>query len=413
MHITKSAFILIFLLCNFTNLFAIILSTQEEIDNFPSTYPGVTNFQELIWIKGTDITNLDSLKHLEAIDKFLIGPCPRLKQIEGFENLTSVPNGVDIKDNDSLTVINGFDFIENYISRSSVVNNPMLESFSGFNSITGVGDIAILNCIALSSINAYDVLEHVSASLAIQDVPLVNLIGLSKVDSVEQGVFLNLTHLEDFSAFNSLKYIKDGMTIGSNPFIKNLTGLESLVYLGENGLAISDNPLLEHIDALIALTTIEGMLLINDNTNLTNIEGLENLVEAPSRGSIVRNSNLSLCSLENICEFLINDWDADFSENNIGCENLQEVLDGCQPSGLIENELNVPYIFPNPVQHIINFQEDLSPGSQVLIYNQIGNVERTMIVNSNSIDVSGLRAGSYYLKVKSSVQSSVFSFVKI
>jgi len=53
-------------------------------------------------------------------------------------------------------------------------------------------------------------------------------------------------------------------------------------------------------------------------------------------------------------------------------------------------------VYPNPAKHILN----IPPSSQVSLFNNIGQLQQVNNINSNTLDVSSLTSGIYFLKIK-------------
>ena len=76
----------------------IIFTTQEQIDNFQTNYPGCTEIEGDVTIYGDDITNLNGLSVLTSIGgDFLIGHYgypyngnPLLTSLAGLDNLETI-----------------------------------------------------------------------------------------------------------------------------------------------------------------------------------------------------------------------------------------------------------------------------------------------------------------------------------
>ncbi len=92
----------------------ITFTTQEQIDNFQTNYPGCTEIEGNVTINGDNITNLNGLSVLTSIGgDFLIGGCaylqcnPLLTSLTGLDNLTSIGSYLGIKNNYALTSICG------------------------------------------------------------------------------------------------------------------------------------------------------------------------------------------------------------------------------------------------------------------------------------------------------------------
>jgi hypothetical protein len=69
----------------------ILFTSQNEIDMFPSNYPGCHKIDGFLQIGGDDITNLDSLIALDSIQNELIfSYSPLLESLEGLNNLKHI-----------------------------------------------------------------------------------------------------------------------------------------------------------------------------------------------------------------------------------------------------------------------------------------------------------------------------------
>ena len=113
----------------------ITFSTQDQIDNFQSDYPGCTEIIGSVYIEGSDIQNLDGLNVLISIPSFLsIGSYyegnPMLTSIQGLENLTEI-GAIAIRNNVSLASLSGLQGISNTGS-IFIENNASLKEVTGY-----------------------------------------------------------------------------------------------------------------------------------------------------------------------------------------------------------------------------------------------------------------------------------------
>src|SRR5690606_39761607 len=73
-------------------------------------------------------------------------------------------------------------------------------------------------------------------------------------------------------------------------------------------LLIVQNPQLQNLNGLSTLTSIGGELHIELNSQLTDISGIQNINPASIGGvsglNIIDNATLSVCNLPNICAYL-------------------------------------------------------------------------------------------------------------
>jgi len=88
-------------------------SSQAEVDNFQSNYPGCFQLEGNVEINGIDITNLDGLDILISLGGVLeIFGNDALTSLSGLENLTSIGGDLSIRSNDALTSLTGLDNID-------------------------------------------------------------------------------------------------------------------------------------------------------------------------------------------------------------------------------------------------------------------------------------------------------------
>lgn len=118
------------------------------------------------------------------------------------------------------------------------------------------------------------------------------------------------------------------VTIGGG--IKNLIGLNGLKTIG-GSLMIEGNDSLVNLAGLDSLTTIGGSLYIRYNKALTSLAGLEHLQAGSITDlTICQNSSLSTCGFPGICSWLSSPLGvANIYYNAPGCNNIDEIVDGC------------------------------------------------------------------------------------
>ncbi len=95
-------------------------------------------------------------------------------------------------------------------------------------------------------------------------------------------------------------------------------------------------------------------------------------------------------------------------------EYVYAALGECSPSlGISEQNQEQLVIYPNPVADILHFNNNKTVDS-VSIYDLTGRMVLERIVNANSeiLNVSGLPAGVYFLKVKSEKKTETVRFIK-
>jgi len=218
----------------------------------------------------------------------------------------------------------------------------------------------------------------------------------------------NITNLTGLSVINS---IGGTLAIYNNDSLTNLSGLESLTFVGYS-LSLWENDTLSDISSLIGLTYVGGQLRISNNDLLANLYGLDN-VKADSIDAlyIVRNTNLSECAVQSVCDYLATpNADVTIMGNDDGCMNIYEVEQACITIHIHEGERHQEQIvfYPNPV--VSNgtlkgtFAEDRN--IYIHIFNNLGACLKTWHFTCQpntqqefSINLNDLPTGIYFVRV--------------
>lgn len=206
------------------------------------------------------------------------------------------------------------------------MNYPMCSIIDGNVIISGNGITNIDSLYPLTSVNGF---------LHIDNNPMLNtLSGLNNLTSIGGSLFIHNNELvTSLSGLNALVTIVGPMIISENDALENFNGLNSLTsIIGD--VTIDHNPSLVDLAALFSLTSINGNLAIRDNISLPTLTGLDNI----NHNTIINlyiedNTNLSLCAILSICNYLplgTIAYDVNISENSIGCASILEVETACQ-----------------------------------------------------------------------------------
>ena len=96
------------------------LESQQDVDEFQSTYGPCTELDETLRIAGDDITNLEPLSDLVRVESehglgFFIDGNPNLQSLAGLENLRTVNGRFHVSYNHSLSDLTGLAGLE-YVS---------------------------------------------------------------------------------------------------------------------------------------------------------------------------------------------------------------------------------------------------------------------------------------------------------
>ncbi len=325
----------------------IIFTTQTQIDSFQINYPNCTEISGYVLVSGSNINNFDSLIILNEIGGDLSidgGPLggghPLLKNLAGFDNLTTIGGNFYVKFNDSLASFSGIDNL------SSIGESLVITSNDAINNLTG-----------LNSLNTID----------------------GTLELWGNDLLSNLTGLE------SLTSIGGGLVLG-----------------GYFGPILFGNPQLTSLTALENLNSIGGDIVIRKQKKLTSLVGLEN-IEASSIYylSIYENQHLSTCDVQSICDYLSNPNSyVEIHDNDTGCNNQEEVEEACLVG--IHNTITNSRIkiYPNPATIDFYISVNALKTIEIDVYNLFGQVVLTNLKPDSKIDVSSLKAGIYLIDIK-------------
>ncbi|MCK9400608.1 MAG: T9SS type A sorting domain-containing protein [Bacteroidales bacterium] len=312
-------------------------TTQAQIDNFQSDFPGCTTIEGGVKISGNDISDLEGISVLDSIFGNLTigsnwkGNNPNLNNLDGLENLAYIGGTLLLNNNDNLVNIQGLSGLVK-VEEGIYISNDNLISLTGLEGIDSLyGNLNLQINDQLLNLTGLNNLKYIGGSLAFySNEGLINLVGLDnlttvagRVDIWGNLVLTSLTGLENLSSVGDL-------SIEYNESLTSLSGLEGMDSIGGD-MALIYNELLPNLTGLEGLTSIGGELWIKDNYSLTSLEGLDNIsAESISSIWIYNNQNLSDCNIQSICDYLADpNGQINIYRNAIGCDNPHEIADNC------------------------------------------------------------------------------------
>jgi len=280
----------------------ITFNTQEEINNFAVLYPNCTVISGDLSIvaplpaEDDVITNLTPLSQIAYVGgDVLISGNDSLNTLTGLENISLIGGTLQVQANaiSDMTGLNGLNVIGNRLlmADNNLVNLTGLE-----NLIYIGGSLTIVDHFEMTSLSGLDNLLIIGFDFILQDVQLLN----------------------DLTALSNITFLGGKLALDFLPALTDLAGLQNIINIGGDlnigGTGLTSVSALEH------LTAIGGQLIILDNDDLFELTGLENI--APNTilyVEITENDNLSVCSLENICTYLLQGLPATIENNGPGC----------------------------------------------------------------------------------------------
>ena len=207
----------------------IILTTQAQIDNFNTNYPGCTN-PKYLFINGA-------------------GASPAITNLAGLSSITQIINKLKIS-NTSITNLAALSNLTQIGDTLQLEHNALLTNI-GLNNLTRLGAIIFKDLPVLTSIDGLSNNTDSIGALNIDSTALTNLNGLSGIVRITNGIFY-------------------GLRIAHTP-ITSLSSLTSLSIV--NGYIILDDDTAITSIGLNNLTQCSGFLFANV-PNLTSIAGI-------------------------------------------------------------------------------------------------------------------------------------------
>ncbi|MDZ4707091.1 MAG: T9SS type A sorting domain-containing protein [Saprospiraceae bacterium] len=296
----------------------IVFSSQEQVDHFPTDYPGCNRILGDVTIAGPDIENLDSLIQLQYINgTFSIFSNTILTSMDGLSNLKSVLY-LDIE------------------------NNPLLPDLSGLSSLALTGGILIYNNLAITSLDGLGQLDY----NAINDIYVEANPNLSVCD-----VRSICSYLDDPLKTNSAYFAFNNVGCNSPSQVKTSCGTAlcpsgALILTTQSeidlfpatykdctilpGDLIIDGADITHLDSLKGITTLYGQLILQ-NTRLKSLNGIGFISPATiTHLSIQNNDSLAVCEMRLICDYLSDTTNTyTFTGNAPTCASSSAILTEC------------------------------------------------------------------------------------
>lgn len=324
----------------------VILSTQEEVDNFAqSGYCGITGDLQIgsraefengdVTIIDSDITNIEALSTLKFVGGGMyITQNKLLTSLNGLHNVVKTGYNIRIEENDLITSLQGLNSLKivgeksDQESKIDIVYNPSLVTLEGFDSLKEVKMLFIYDNNALVSLKGLESLEVVDWILGVESNE--NLVALDGLDNLKMvgALILQSYNVASIEALQNLTSAET-ITIAWTGHLTDLKGLDGLTGIGRlelfgnyglvslnglqnltiaNKISISGNTALSSISHLSGLTSIislegvtEWQMTVSDNDLLTSLDGLQNISQFKGKGWIGNNETLTnLCAIQNL-----------------------------------------------------------------------------------------------------------------
>ena len=337
----------------------ISFTTQSEIDNFQNNYPDCNHIEGNVIINGNGITNLNGLIVLYSIGGTFMVNNTVVTNLSGLGNLSSIGGELQIVGNDNLNSISELSNVTS-IGETLFIGHPIIDIWGNniLNSLTGLeqlttigGDVVIGENDALTSLTGLEQLTTIEGDLIIGDNnDLIDLTGLNNLINVVDLIIWGNDDLTSLTGLEQLATIGGHLDIYYNDLLNNLMSLNNITNIGgkldiydnnsltslsgldnvttiEGDLIISNNDVLSDLMSINNVTSIGGSLEVEDNDILTSLTGLDNIEEGSIIDLEIRdNISLSICNIENICQYLISpNGTVTIYNNSDGCNSQEEI----------------------------------------------------------------------------------------
>ncbi len=234
-----------------------------------------------------ELVSIPSFVSLESAPWIIIKKNNKLPAVDAFNNLRIIKNDLQISENESLELINGFETLDTINGALTLRLNTKLEEISAFNTLTYIHrNLDLIENDSLQRINGFQELEKIYGRY--------NVFGNNVLKELPPTYKLNEIDGETSSSWGS------GTMDISGDSINSLNGLRNL-------------------------KSIKGYFYIT-HTNLESLHGLENLDPMIfSTPNIRNNPKLSDCRIAYICEKIPTQQFCNISNNAEGCNNCEEI----------------------------------------------------------------------------------------
>ena len=237
----------------------ITFTSQKQIDNFTTNFPGCTQINGDLRIEENvinNITNLNGLSQIISIEGDLIVTSnSALITLKGLNNLTTIKGQLGIWRNASLENIGDLDHLKTITGNLTITKNASLVNLNGLNNLTSIEGLLRVK----------------------ENNLLTNLNGLNNVTHIGKDLWVgNNKNMKSLSGLENVKSIKGSLLISLNKSLMNIDGLKNLASI-EGSIKIWENASLANLNGLDNVTSIKGYTNIYDNASLANQKELEKL----------------------------------------------------------------------------------------------------------------------------------------
>jgi hypothetical protein len=374
------------------------LGNQSEVDQFLLDNPACTTLSGTILIEGNDITNLAAFQNIDSIMGTLaILNCHDLPNLSDLGNLKYIQT-LNIT---GFTLYSNFEGLNNLKQISGTLDLNYINtlvSFEGLLNLDYINRVQIMksNLSSIGDLNSIDSISSVSVSCSanLESVVLINLTNNYGLNFYDNRNLKSVTIENPFQNATSLSFFY-------NPLLSNLSGFENLKVIDTDrgGLFLGFNPLLSSTNAFNNVRLLSNLRIVNSEFDSLQFNALENISDSLV---IVNNALLSFCSVDAVCDKVLNDSLIRINNNLAECSTNQDVINACKLISADNTYLDKTlYLFPNPTDGVLNFKRnEINSNATANILNLNGKVMRSFkLLESSQINIKGLSPGIYFIEI--------------
>lgn len=229
----------------------------------------------------------------------------------GLNNYTEITGDLNIGDPNFITDINDLQYLS---------------------SLEKVGSLSI-SVDDLTSFNGLNNLTEVNGNFYVRSVNnnMLNFNGLNNLSTVNGNITITRSYFTDLTGLNNLDTISGNLEMSSCYALSSFLGFQAAT-IGGDFRVINCNFILD-LSGVESLTSINGDLIIQDNDDLTTLNGLQNLstVGSITIGDVSQSGwnapNQSLSDLCDIRDLVVNGSFTQFSvSNNLYNPSVNDML---------------------------------------------------------------------------------------
>ena len=341
-----------------------------------------------------DLSGLENLTNIGG--KLDIFNCGNLLTLNGLNNLQRIGNGISILNNYELQDISALQAVTDFNGDIRISESHSLESLNGLNNITSTYDITIQHNSILTNLEGLNGLQTVENMINIEvNAQLQNLHGLNNLTSS------NIFHVSDNFSLESLSGIENltevvVIYLSNNTILNNINGLQNIDAEEIENFIIQSNPMLsdcaiyslcEFLDLNIGLASI-----------VSNAAGCNSVMEVQTACTFFSclSDGITFTTQSDIDNFLINYPNCTQIGGDVIIQNSTNItnLDGLANITFIGGSL---IIDNNTSLVVLSDSDDSQPGFVINGLSNLTSITDDLIIknNSNLSNLNGLSALSF------------------